>query len=158
MVLREFKILLVKILMKTLTPRPSRIRTPGLRPRCTAVHPRTRAHCDKPAHDDRQSHRWSTRHTRQRPRKKFELRKAATEFLDDTRYQEHLLQALRTRRLRPAVEVMLWAYAYGKPIEHVEHGGTVALEDELRALTPDELRVRALALAARLRKDDSDDG
>jgi hypothetical protein len=52
---------------------------------------------------------------------------------------------------------MLWAYAYGKPIEHVEHAGT-ALEDELRALSPMELYARALAIAAMLKKDDPDDG
>jgi hypothetical protein len=31
------------------------------------------------------------------------------------------------KRLDSAVEVMLWAYAYGKPIEHVEHTGMVSL-------------------------------
>ena len=138
--------------MKTFTPRSSRIRTPGLRPRCTAIHPRTGATCDKPQHDHHQNHRWSNRRTTQPPRKKFELRKAATEIIDDARYRKHLLQAQRTRTLRPAVEVMLWAYAYGKPIEHVEHTGTGSLEDELRALTPAELRARALAVAAKLKK------
>ena len=53
---------------------------------------------------------------------------------------------------------MLWYYAYGKPIEHVEHTGTGSLLDELRALTPDELHARALAVAAMLKKDDPDDG
>jgi hypothetical protein len=135
-------------------PRPSRVRTPGLRPRCTAVRARDGATCDKPVHTHSQSHRWSTRTTRQPPRKKFELRKAASEVIDDPRYQQCLLQALRTRTLRPAVEVMLWAYAYGKPIEHIEHTGTASLEDELRALTPDQLYERALAIAAMLKKDD----
>ena len=136
----------------------SRIRTPGLRRRCTAIHPRTGATCDKPEHSNRQHHRWSDRKTTQPLRKKFELRKAATEIIDDTRYRKHLLQALRTRTLRPAVEIMLWAYAYGKPTEHVEHTGTGSLEEELRALTPDELRARALALAEKLKKDDPDNG
>jgi hypothetical protein len=49
---------------------------------------------------------------------------------------------------------MLWAYAYGKPIEHVEHTGMVSLEDELRALTPDELHARALELGEKLKRDD----
>jgi len=143
------------IIMKT---RLSRVRTPGLsRPRCTAVRTRDGATCDKPVHDNRQSHRWSTRKTKKPPRKKFELRKTATEMINDRKYQRRLLEQLRTRTLRPAVEVMLWAYAYGKPIEHVEHKGTVLL-DELRALSPDELRARALALAAKLKKNDPDDG
>ena len=47
--------------------------------------------------------------------------KEVVRIIDDARYRKHLLQALRT--LRPAVEVMLWAYAYGKRIEHVEHTG-----------------------------------
>jgi hypothetical protein len=150
------KFLLVKIPMKTLTPRPSRIRTPGLRPRCTAIRARDGATCDKPAHDSVQSHRWSTRNTKKPSRKKFELRKAASDMINDRTYQKRLLEQLRTRRLRPAVEVMLWAYAYGKPIEHVEHAGT--LLDELRALSPDELRQRALALAEKVKEDDPDDG
>ncbi len=135
---------------RRLTPL-SRIRTRGLRPRCTAVRARDGATCDKPVHDAHQNHRWSTRTTRQPPKKKFELRKAATDLIDDPYYQKHLLQSLRMRRLRPAVEVMLWAYAYGKPTEHVEHTGMVSLEDELRALTPEELRDRALALAEKLK-------
>jgi hypothetical protein len=125
----------MEIIMKTL---PSRIRTSGLRPRCTAVRARDGARCDKPEHDSKQSHRWSTRKTTQPPRKKFELRKAASDMINDRKYRKHLLQALRTRRLRPAVECMLWYYAVGKPIEHVEHSGTMSLEDELRALTPEE--------------------
>lgn len=142
------------IIMKT---RPSRVRTPGLRPRCTAIRARDGATCDKPQHDIRQSHRWSTRNTMQPPRKKFELRKTASDMINDARYQRHLLQALRTRTLRPAVEVMLWAYAVGKPIEYVEHSGVMALEEEYRRLSPDELRARALAIAAMLKKDDPDD-
>jgi hypothetical protein len=136
--------------MKT---RPSRIRTPGLRPRCTAVRARDGATCDKPVHDSVQSHRWSTRNTNKPPRKKFELRKTASDMINDRRYQKQLLEQMRTRKLRPAVEVMLWYYAYGKPKEMVEHTGAVSVEDELRALTPEELRARALALAEKLKKE-----
>ena len=35
----------------------------------------------------------------------------------------------------------------------VEHTGAVSVEDELRALTPEELRARALALAEKLKKE-----
>ena len=73
-------------------------------------------------------------------------------MINDRKYQKRLLEQLRTRKLRPAVECMLWFYAYGKPTEHVEHGGSVLL-DELRALSPDELRARALALAKKLEKE-----
>ena len=84
----EFEIHLVNMLMKTFTPRPSRVRTPGLRPRCTVIRARDGARCDKPQHDAKQSHRWSTRQTTQPPRKKFALRKAATEIIDDPRYRK----------------------------------------------------------------------
>jgi hypothetical protein len=38
-------------------------------------------------------------------------------IVEDTRYQCRLLQDLRTRRLKPSTECMLWAYAIGKPVE-----------------------------------------
>ena len=147
-------------------PRPSRIRTPGLRPRCTAVRLRDGATCDKPVHDDRQSHRWSNRKTTrqpqpQAPKKKkfisFAVRKAAAEMIDDSRYRRRLLRDLRARRLRPSIEVLLWHLALGKPKEMVEHTGTLSLEDELRALTPDELYARALAVADKLKKGEDDE-
>jgi hypothetical protein len=36
----------------------------------------------------------------------------------------------------------------------VTHSGAMALEEEYRALTPEELRARALAIAAGLKKSD----
>lgn len=92
-----------RTMKRTFTPH-SRIRTPGLRPRCTAVRLRDGATCDKPEHDDRQSHRWSTRKTKQPLRKKLELRKTATALLSDTRYHNRLLRGLRARTLKPSCE------------------------------------------------------
>ena len=148
------------------TTRASRIRTPGLsRPRCTAVRARDGATCDKPVHDSSQSHRWSTRKRKhaarvQPPKQRqfisFAVRKACQELIDDPIYLKRLFQDLRARKLRPAVELMLWSYAYGKPKEMVQHSGTVSLAEELNSLTPEELHTRALAVAAMLTKRDDD--
>jgi hypothetical protein len=51
------------------------------------------------------------------PKKIFELRKTALAMVEDIRYQRRLRQDLRTRRLKPSTECMLWAYAIGKAIE-----------------------------------------
>lgn len=71
----------------------------------------------------------------------------ALEMIEDPAYRKRLLRDLRSRKLRPAVECMLWYYAKGKPKEMVEHSGTLSLQQELSALTPEELRARALAVA-----------
>jgi hypothetical protein len=160
----------------TLRPsRHSRVRTPGLRPRCDAIHPRTGARCLKPE-DHSQNHEWSikvyTKHTTrnrpaqsrplkrmrstQSPRKKFiskAARLAALDMVEDPIYRRKLLADLRARTLRPAVECMLWFYAKGKPKEMIEHSGTLQLEQELACLTEEELRDRALAIAATLKRD-----
>lgn len=146
------------------TIRPSRVRTPGLRPRCDAIHPVTRATCLKPAQHS-QNHEWSRpiyqksakrMRTAQRPKKKNfisrEARIAAAEMIEDPIYRRKLLADLRARKLRPAVECMLWYYAKGKPKEMIEHSGALTLAQELSTLTEEELRDRALALAATLKR------
>jgi hypothetical protein len=87
------------------------------------------------------------------------VRKACQELIDDPIYLKRLFQDLRARKVRPAVELMLWSYAYGKPKEMVQHSGTVSLVEELNSLTPEELHTRALAVAAMLKRshDDPDD-
>jgi hypothetical protein len=96
-------------------PAPRAFRTAGLsRPCCSVIHPKTGAVCDKPQDDNRQSHRWSIRKTTKPPRKRFELRKTALAMVEDTRYQRRLLQDLRTPRLEPSTECMLWAYPIGR--------------------------------------------
>jgi hypothetical protein len=144
-------------------PTRARIRTPGLRPRCAAIHPVTRATCLKPEHHP-QNHEWSkkvyTKHTtRTRPepapkKKKFisaEARRAVLSMVEDEQYRARLLADFRARKIRPAVEVMIWAYAKGRPVESVEHSGTLQLDDEFSALTDEELRDRALRLVAKLK-------
>lgn len=72
------------------------------------------------------------------------------QMIEDPAYRKQLLRDLRLRTLRPAVECMLWYYAKGKPKEMVEHSGTLSLQSELAALSPEELRDRALEVAAML--------
>ena len=71
-------------------------------------------------------------------------------MVEDPIYRARLLEDLRNRDLRPAVECMLWYYAKGKPKELVEHSGTLSLQEELSALSTEELRARALDIAAML--------
>jgi hypothetical protein len=44
-----------------------------------------------------------------------EAREMARALLQDPEYRENLVTRLRTGTVAPAVEVMLWNYAYGKP-------------------------------------------
>lgn len=65
-----------------------------------------------------------------------EVREVATRLVDDPEY----LQRLRERLLAGtagAVEIMLWHYAYGKPLDRIQvsspHGVALLTDDELRA-------------------------
>jgi hypothetical protein len=74
-------------------------------------------------------------------------------MIEDPIYRVRLLQDLRNRDIRPAVECMLWYYAKGKPKEMVEHSGTLSLQQELASLTPEQLAARALDIAKMLKAD-----
>jgi hypothetical protein len=49
-----------------------------------------------------------------------EVKAVATELVDDPVYRARLRRALQTRTVAPAIEVMLWHYAYGKPKDAVD--------------------------------------
>jgi hypothetical protein len=128
-----------------------RARQPGIRARCSYVHPKTKQQCKKP-HDHRQGHAYALPNE-SRPKKSriSTLTKLdCLQMIEDPQYRKRLLIDLRARKLRPAVECMLWYYAKGKPKEMVEHSGTLSLQQELSVLTPEELRQRALDVAAML--------
>lgn len=55
-----------------------------------------------------------------RNRVTLEVRSAARELLDDAAYRASLTRRLVQGKLAPAMESMLWHYAYGKPRELVE--------------------------------------
>jgi hypothetical protein len=57
----------------------------------------------------------------------LEAKRTASELVDDPIYRQKLLEDLRKRKVAPAVETMLWAYAKGKPKDTAEHEGEVGL-------------------------------
>lgn len=73
-------------------------------------------------------------------RKTIEVRKIANRLVDDPAYQD----ALRQRMINGSagsVEVLMWHYAHGKPVERVETGKPGAFTE----LNNDQLRERLLA-------------
>jgi len=74
------------------------------------------------------------------------------QMIEDPVYRKKLLLDLRARKLRPAVECMLWYYAKGKPKELVEHSGSLSLQQELSQLSAEELAARARDVASMLTK------
>jgi hypothetical protein len=81
-----------------------------------------------------------------------EVREAASALVDDPVYRKKLRDDLRKRKLAPAVEVLLWHYAKGKPKETIDVDLTnrvqVLGEEEVRRMTDEELAAAAKALAA----------
>jgi hypothetical protein len=49
-----------------------------------------------------------------------EVREAAAELVENPRYRANLEQRLIAGKLAPAMEALLWHFAYGKPKESIE--------------------------------------
>jgi hypothetical protein len=74
----------------------------------------------------------------------------AQEIVRDPVYRQNLLQRARDNALGP-MEPVLWAYAYGKPADHVR----VAMEasqNDLESLTEEQLAERAEMIAVVIRE------
>lgn len=147
-----------KITFVTPNKSTARIRAGGIRARCGHVHAKTKQHCIKPRnHPQGHSYTLAPSHAAAQARpKKTRIISAATkldclQMIEDPIYRKKLMADLRLRKLRPAVECMLWYYAKGKPKEMVEHSGTLSLQQELSALTDEQLRERALEVARMLK-------
>jgi len=56
-----------------------------------------------------------------------EVREAARLLVEDPDYRHALARRLHSGRLAPAVETMLWAYAFGKPHETHELSADLSL-------------------------------
>ncbi len=56
-----------------------------------------------------------------------EAQKACAAIVDDPTYRKKLIARAKAGELAPAIEAMLWHYAYGKPKEQVEHAGGITL-------------------------------
>jgi hypothetical protein len=60
-----------------------------------------------------------------------EVRIACAALVGDPTYRERLKARLVAGDLAPAVEAMLWHYAYGKPTERIEVAGKLTLEQAI---------------------------
>lgn len=72
----------------------------------------------------------------------------ARQLLESQDYRTWLQDQIKGRTLPTDMQKMLWAYAYGKPTEHVNL--TVSQTEDLSLLSIDELQQRAQAVAATL--------
>jgi hypothetical protein len=58
-----------------------------------------------------------------------EVKQAAARLVEDRTYRANLRKRLQRGEAAPAVEVMLWHYAYGQPTKKVELEGKLSLEE-----------------------------
>jgi len=106
---------------------PANSRVEALIPRPTAFKPRV-------------SGNPKGRQPGSRNRATVEAREFAKQLIDDDEYRA----ALRRRMIRGtagAIEAVIWAYAYGKPVDRIETGPRGAFNE----LTNEELKGRLLA-------------
>lgn len=54
--------------------------------------------------------------------KRLDAKAASGEVLEDPAYRRNFRKRARQGKLAPAVEAMLWAYYYGRPVERQEVG------------------------------------
>jgi hypothetical protein len=66
-------------------------------------------------------------------KKTIALRELMAALSGDVYYQEKLLKDFRTRRVHPTVEVRVWEYALGKPVDRVAVSADVTLDQKLAA-------------------------
>ena len=69
----------------------------------------------------------------------IEAREAAALIVDCVEYRESLRMRVIAGQA-PHMEALLWAYAKGRPVDRIEHGGPAAFDK----LTDDELRDRMI--------------
>jgi len=79
---------------------------------------------------------------------RHEAQRFARSIVESESYRKTVRDRILSHDLPPAVETMLWHYAYGKPIEQVQLN--VTQTEDLSALTADELLQRADALRQQL--------
>ena len=56
-----------------------------------------------------------------------EAKAVCAAIVDDPTYRKKLIARAKAGELAPAIEAMLWHYAYGKPKEQVEHAGGITI-------------------------------
>lgn len=63
-----------------------------------------------------------------------QVRDQARQMVEDPRYRRRVVRDLRAGALHPALEAMLWYYAYGRPVERIRMTGIVGRTDLVAAL------------------------
>lgn len=63
-----------------------------------------------------------------------QVREQARQMVEDPRYRRRVVRDLRAGALHPALEAMLWYYAYGRPVERIRMTGIVGRTDLVAAL------------------------
>jgi hypothetical protein len=66
-----------------------------------------------------------------------DVRALCTQLLTDPAYVANFTERLHAGKLAPHVEALLWHYAYGKPVEHLEVGGEDGRPVEVRFVLVD---------------------
>jgi hypothetical protein len=82
-----------------------------------------------------------------------QAREFAQMIISSPAYQSSLVARIRSGTLPPAIEQMLWHYAFGKPKEHITIEDLRSGED-LEALSTSDIARRAEILAERVRRGD----
>ena len=81
-------------------------------------------------------------------KRRLEIDHAAKRLLEDAAYQQSLRQRLLAGTA-PHMETLLHHYAYGKPVERLEHSGRIALDLTVQlAEAKERARARRLELSA----------
>lgn len=78
-----------------------------------------------------------------------EAQRFARQIVESESYRETVQQRASKGTLPPAMEALLWYYAYGKPLEQVQISVT---QEDLSALSLGELQERARKLAETLQE------
>ena len=85
--------------------------------------------------------------------------KATQEVLDlcrrlvrDKAYLRRLTERMRRGKVAPAVETMVWAYAFGKPKDILQLEAHVTTDSEAAAEARESLRVKLDQIAERIRR------
>ena len=76
-----------------------------------------------------------------------EVREIATRLVEDPEYRQQLVKRMRTGKLSPQMEALMWAYAYGRPVDRLEIDGRMTTESlDVTKLSDAELTERLRAL------------
>jgi len=79
-----------------------------------------------------------------------EARFFALQIVRNETYRKNLLTRAMTGTLPPAIESMLWAYSYGKPVKNIDIKINDQRTRELADLTSEELAERAKELSRQI--------